>query len=389
VSSHLRPALSAEGLLRTLRGHEGSIWALDFGCAGTVLATGGRDRTIRLWQMPHGQPLRTFQAHEDWVSCLAFNARSDVLASGSEDTTVRLWGVPDGSFLGTLRGHDRAVRCVAFHPTQDVLASGSDDQHVCLWNRRGGRPMQRENARVGEVLALAFGRCDAVAPSGAILAGGGKGGGVMLWQMDEAGRAEEVQCMGWTSGPVTSLAFSSDGQLLAAGGEAGLVQIWQARRADALYVPIRTIQAPAPVWNVAFTGSGRVLVSGGGDGAIRFWRLRDGAEIRVLKRHVTSAWGLRFSPTGWLLASSGTGADSEVNLWWVLREKPLAEATPQDLEWVTQSLWKQAGTATEGEEWSWQLLEALLRAKFCFDIALDEPAVISVGEFDIEIESVG
>jgi hypothetical protein len=86
------------------------------------------------------------------------------------------------------------------------------------------------------------------------------------------------------------------------------------------------------------------------------------------------------------MATGGTGEDSAVNLWWVLQEKPLSEATHQDLEWVSTSLREQSDAATEEERRGWRLLEALLRTKFRFDITLeDKSMVIPVGEFDIEI----
>jgi hypothetical protein len=368
-----RPILNTEGLLRTLTGHVRSIWSLDFSYDGNTLATGGQDKTIRIWKMPHGELLHTIRGHTDWVSCLAFSDRSDILASGSEDATVRLWHVPEGTPVGVLNGHRGAVRCLAFHPSQEIVASGGEDGRVFVWERPHSPLIQSDDADVGMVLSIAF------SPDGTILAAGGRDGGIALWQVKPFDR---LRYLGWHSGPVVSLAFSPDGRRLAGASEAGTVQIWST---DGDYVPVRTLEAPCPVWNVAFSHGGRVLVGGGGDGAVRFWRLQDGKVVRTLRRHTTSVWCLRFSPTGWLMATGGTGEDSAANLWWVLQEKPLSEATHQDLEWVSAFLREQSNAATEEERRGWRLLEALLRAKFRFDITLDEPGVIPIGEFDIEI----
>jgi len=366
--------LNTERLLRTLTGHVRSVWSLDFNRDGSALATGGQDKTIRIWRMPNGEPLCTIRGHTDWVSCLAFSDQSDILASGSEDATVRVWGVPGGTLISTLDGHRGAVRCLVFHPGQEMIASGGEDGQVFVWERPHSPLIQSDDANVGMVLSIAF------SPDGTVLAAGGQDGGVALWQVRPFAK---LRRLGWNPGPVTSLAFSPDGQWLAGASEAGTVQLWSA---SGDYAPARAWEAPCAVWNVAFGRGGRVLVGGGSDGAVRFWRLHDGQVVRTLRRHATSVWCLRFSPQGWLMATGGTGEDSAVNLWWVLQEKPLSEATYQDLEWVSASLREQSDAVTEAERRGWRLLEALLRVKFKFDITLEEGSgVIPIGEFDIEI----
>jgi WD40 repeat protein len=58
-----------------------------------MLASGGFDGTIRLWDVESGQELYTLQGHTDLVEPLAFSADGAFLASGSFDTTVIVWGI--------------------------------------------------------------------------------------------------------------------------------------------------------------------------------------------------------------------------------------------------------------------------------------------------------
>jgi WD40 repeat protein len=62
---------------------------------GHTLATGSRDRTIRLWNVTNpahptslGQPLT---GHTSYVDAVAFSPDGHTLASGSADHTIRLW----------------------------------------------------------------------------------------------------------------------------------------------------------------------------------------------------------------------------------------------------------------------------------------------------------
>jgi WD40 repeat protein len=64
---------------------------------GKLLASGGDDETVRLWDVDkakqHGEPLK---GHTDWVLDVAFSPNGKLLASASEDKTVRMWDVESG-----------------------------------------------------------------------------------------------------------------------------------------------------------------------------------------------------------------------------------------------------------------------------------------------------
>jgi WD40 repeat protein len=57
-----------------------------------------------------------------------------MLASGGEDQTVRLWDVNTWQCLQTLQGHSNRVRQVTFSPDGNTLASSSDDGTIKLWD---------------------------------------------------------------------------------------------------------------------------------------------------------------------------------------------------------------------------------------------------------------
>jgi WD40 repeat protein len=79
-------------------------------------------------------PCRTLAGHSGWIHSLAFSPAGTLLASGSYDQTVKLWDVANGTESVTLRGHSDNVYGVAFSPDGQLLASGSWDGTVKLWN---------------------------------------------------------------------------------------------------------------------------------------------------------------------------------------------------------------------------------------------------------------
>jgi WD40 repeat protein len=75
-----------------------------------------------------------FLGHSGNVESVAFSPDDKYLASGSKDKTVKLWSVESQKEITTLQGHSSSVKSVAFSPDGKYLASGSDDKTVKLWS---------------------------------------------------------------------------------------------------------------------------------------------------------------------------------------------------------------------------------------------------------------
>ena len=61
------------------------LWAIAFSRDGRLLATGGGDHSVRVWDAATGRERRTFTGHSDRVLTVAFSGDGRCLASGSND----------------------------------------------------------------------------------------------------------------------------------------------------------------------------------------------------------------------------------------------------------------------------------------------------------------
>src|SRR5260370_17539825 len=92
-----------------------------------MIASGGVDSTVRICDAQHGTPLGELP-HSGAVFALAWSSDGRLLASGGFDGHIRLWEMQQtgpATCVQTLEGHSNWVRGLAFAPASSVLASAS------------------------------------------------------------------------------------------------------------------------------------------------------------------------------------------------------------------------------------------------------------------------
>src|SRR5262249_48382521 len=104
---------------------------------GDLLASGGDDKTVRLWKVSSGAVLHSFGGHEGAVHAIAFSPDGQNLVSASVDKTARIWSLEKEMMIAKLTGHNNAIPCVAWSPDGATIATGSLDRTIRLWNNDG------------------------------------------------------------------------------------------------------------------------------------------------------------------------------------------------------------------------------------------------------------
>ncbi|MDE0637426.1 MAG: WD40 repeat domain-containing protein [Candidatus Poribacteria bacterium] len=292
---------------RTLTGHTGPVYSVEFSPKGNMLATKGKDETIRLWDTHTGQLLRTINTNSG--GGIAFSPNGEFLASGGgADKVVNLWNTDTGKLQKTLGGHLGYVSYVAFSPNGDVLASGDSNGNIILWDPDTGQLLRTWHADTLDGLTFSA--------DGSFLANGGRDdSNVKVWN-PETGQLlhtlkPDVQ-------EVFDVAFSPDGHILASAGWGG-IDLWDANTGELLRSFPR--EHGRFLISVAFSPDGHTLACGKDFEGISLWDVKKGMLLKNLRVNREDVYDVAFSPDGRILASASN--DHMVRLWKITPQKEI------------------------------------------------------------------
>ena len=316
------------------------ILTLAFSPDGTRLASGSKDKTVRLWDI-NSHASTPLQKHTEWPNVLAFSPNGKMLASGSVDKTVQLWDTTTGEPLATLTGHVNGITALAFSPDGTILASASADGTIRFWRPRTGAPLpphitgHTESVRAATffqesstLVSIAFngeitfwnlktpqkptvhtvGHQDwlatlAFSPDGTKLASVRAEGNVIfrpgfndaLWRAGSSIRLTDV-ITGSELATLTNiktpshLTFSSDGKTVAFSSETKKIQLWNTETGDELNIPV--VDPETDLHNMphltalGLSPDGTTLASGTKQGGIQTWNVATGKAVAAFAKPI-------------------------------------------------------------------------------------------------------
>ena len=194
------------------------------------------------------------------VKSIAFTPDNCMIASGGEDKNIYLWDIKSGGKIGTLYGHSSAVLSIVASPDSENLASSDRHGLIKFWNLRTRQESRKIKASSIPINSLAF------SPDSQTLVSGSDDYSIKLWNT-KTGR--EVCTIGQHSAPVNSVVFSPDGKMIASAGDDNKIKIWEVKSKTLISELSGHIRA---VTSVAFSPDGQTIISGSKDRTIRMWQ---------------------------------------------------------------------------------------------------------------------
>ncbi|MBX9787807.1 MAG: protein kinase [Pirellulales bacterium] len=312
------------GARRSYAGHRGRAFSVDVSRKGNLLASGGKDGSVRIWGNPtagstsqfamSSQPLAMeFSPCGRWFGISAKPAVGQAIVSVFEVSTGRkLWSVDQRPTLQlpeklnefSWRG------ALAFHPAGEEIVLLEPDGTVGVYscvsgNRIAIYPPPDEAAR--DVYFASNGKTIVIqGTTKAVALDRGHGGVIAEWTIYNhfLGVAATHQGELWvearsgkrcvltrqpagepfrTIGPVaerlSSVAVTSDGRFLAGGGKGPIVYVWDLSVDKS---PARLIGHEGGIYGLQFSRDGKTLFSHASDGTLRLWHVATRSELLTL-----------------------------------------------------------------------------------------------------------
>lgn len=245
---------------------------------GRLIAAGGEDGTVKLFDVKTKSLLRQFTGHRGPTQRCAFTKSGTQLLSFSDDSTVALWDIPGQTRVLSIDAHDDYVRCGAVcKANPDVVLSGSYDHHAKLFDLRTSEPVVSVDHEAPVESVLMF-------PTGGIFLTAG-GPSIRVWDV-VAGRllAQLTQ----HHKTVTCLKLATNGQRLLSGSLDRHVKIFDV----STYQVVHTLDYPSPVLSLDISPHDNVMVVGMTSGLISVQRRKTDQRLQEtsLKRKQTSSF---------------------------------------------------------------------------------------------------
>ena len=174
----LSGGLAAAKLDQTVENHADWVLGVALSADGKYLVTAGRDKTAKVWDLKAKESVVTFPEHQAIVYGVAVKADGAAGFSVGADKQLRTWKPSgEGKQVKNAGGHGDDVFKVVFNPKQPMLATASADKTVRLWNSDTLAAGKTLAGLTDFVFAVAF------SPDGEYIAAGSYDGGVVVWKV--------------------------------------------------------------------------------------------------------------------------------------------------------------------------------------------------------------
>ena len=303
--------------IKSYIGHRDDVTCCSFSSDWKLLATGGDDFTLRLWDMVKDKEVHALIGHTQHVKSVCFSYNNEKIASGGADNIVIVWQVSSGIVLNTLNGHALSIECVCFSNSGDFLCSGSWDYTAILWDLNTSSPIRILDEHKSVV------QCCAFSLSGNMLATGSWDYAIRIYDiveytehvLIEAQNRKQLRLevssvrnknskgvfkvLKFHKSNIKSVAFSCNDILASASWDCTLC-LWDVNNGMCLHV-LRGhdgfVQA------CAFSVNGKYLASASDDETVRVWCVETGELVKTLETYIDEILQLSFTEENTLLSS--------------------------------------------------------------------------------------
>uniref|UniRef100_A0A0N5BFC0 WD_REPEATS_REGION domain-containing protein n=1 Tax=Strongyloides papillosus TaxID=174720 RepID=A0A0N5BFC0_STREA len=261
-----------------------------------LLASSGKDNTIRIWDTILFQTVRVLSGHTASVTCVKWGGEG-LIYSSSQDRTIKVWRSSDGVLCKTLTGHAHWVNTLALN-TDYVLRTGPFDlKNECRVNSDS------------EIKNVALERYNSIkGPGHEKLVSGSDDFTLFLWEPYD--NKKSIGRMTGHQQLINQVLFSPDSRYIASASFDKSIKIWDGKTGKYITSLKGHVQA---VYQISWSADSRLLVSGSADSTLKVWNMKTKGLMIDLPGHGADVFAVDWSPNGERVASGGK--DKVLKIW--------------------------------------------------------------------------
>lgn len=294
-------------------GHTDGVKSIVYSPNEKYIATGGYDKTIRIWDVETGKEIRKFCGHTSSVMSISYTPDGKYIISGSGDGTIRIWNVEKGKEIKKIT-ENSCVYSISCSPDGKNIVSGSGDKIVIRNLKTGERikMLEKFDNKYSNECIVSY------SPDGKYVAVG-YSSKITIYTSSTGIEVKKILKIvkNEDSDFITSLSYSPDGKYITCGSFKGIVTLWDSKNGKELWrfeAHKNTMPAGSncAIEGLAYSFDGKYIATGSYDCTIKIWNTESKKKVATLKTNA-SVFCCRFNYIGNYIISGELSG--RINIW--------------------------------------------------------------------------
>lgn len=124
-----------------------------FSSDGKLLAAGGRNGVVKIWEVPTGTLIKNLRAHTDSVSQVVFSPNKKYLATLSIDETLRIWDIDNWNEVYSFQG---VATGLAYSPDGTMIVAGTKSGDLMVWDAENSHLLKKIKAHRDRIIKIIY-----------------------------------------------------------------------------------------------------------------------------------------------------------------------------------------------------------------------------------------
>jgi len=200
--------------------------------SGKIMASGGNDHTLRLWNIETGVCTKIIRDHDNVISCVRFLNNGQNILSADWNGNLKVHDTKTGACLSSINTNETGSREFDVSSDESMLIIGSSSAVLQLFDLRSKKCVRTMNKSMGFV----FDSMESVSMSRdgryALTSSEQKEKGVRLWELGSG------NCLQSFTGHIRNISrvrFSPDGNYLLSAASDQTVKLWEVKSGRCVY----------------------------------------------------------------------------------------------------------------------------------------------------------